>query len=133
MGKETTYRTSGKSTGLSFGICPCSPFFREYRKKKDNNKTWLLLMTRKFGREINFCINFMKNFLNYPVTGVLNPSVATVKVNTSFDITMIKSSSHQSSYISLCKHFHVVEIGELSHLWMIERTTLAPIQRCEPE
>lgn len=62
MGKESIYRTSGKSTSLSFGICPFSPFFREYRKKKGNNKTWLLPMIRGFWRESNFCINVMKNF-----------------------------------------------------------------------
>lgn len=79
---------------------PILPFFREYRQKKGNNKNMIASYDLEILEGKQFCINFMKKFLTYPVTGVLNSSVATVKVNTSFDIMMIKSSSHQSSYIS---------------------------------
>lgn len=72
-----------------------------------------------------------KILLNYPVTAVLNLSVATAKVNTSFEV-MIKGSSHQSSYISPLQTF-VCGWDWRDFSSLNDRTTLALIQRCGPE
>lgn len=47
-----------------------------------------------------FCINIVKNFPEKPRTAVLNEAIANVKVNTSFEIIMIKISYYPSSHIS---------------------------------
>lgn len=103
-GVEKLYREkSGKSTRPRFVIFSFFPLILFWGHRKGEKTTikydCFLWFWNSKGKAI-FALMLWKFLLKHSVTAVLNLSIANVKVNTSFEIMMIKVSSHQLSYIS---------------------------------